>query len=59
MYSFICPYLFKWLKCASSPSELNIDHPSRQLLILSVCFVYLHVQVWLSVVILWLIISYI
>lgn len=59
VYSFVCPYLFKWLKCASSPSELNIDHPSRQLLILSVCFVYLHVQVWLSLVILWLIISYI
>lgn len=59
MYSFVCPYLYIWLKRAGSPSELNIDHPSRQLLILSVCFVYLHVQVWLSLVILWLIISYI
>lgn len=58
VYSLFCPYLFKWLKCAGSPSELNIDHPFRQLLILSVCFVYLHVRVW-SLVILWLIISYI
>ena len=59
VYSFVCPYLFTWLKCAGSPSKLNIDHPSRQLLILSVCFVYLHVQVWLSLVILWFIVSYI